>query len=324
MIITRNITILLLLCIGLACASCATVIEGQFERVRYDGGPGELTFYDSSGTQIPSDHEFEPEEKLHFNFIELDKRRSEHIITARHGDLLQRDTLHRRFVYSWLVPDALIIYVSPIFAGIDVLSSSIYSFPAPRVNLTKGDIGFLPAPLSMTLEAEAEKRYRAQKLLLNLHTGLLMPSFESPSTPPAYGIAGSYRVADDIWTGLGYSYAFDYEQVLGYARRSYKVEAHSIEAGVHYDPFKFAYVLGGVGFQHLIFQLGSRPDDPEKRFGRNVMTASFGAGLYFRSLYLELRRNLALARIETPEGPGHYVQSTHLRAGLAIRFEPPW
>lgn len=300
--------------------SCATVIEGPTARVLYEGAPGPLAFHDSTGRQIPSDHEFDKEEGLHYNYIELDKSQAEHIITARSGAMMQRDTLRRQFGYGWLLPDALFLYGLPVFAGVDILSSSIYSFTAPGIHLTKADTMALPAPMTLTL-IEAEARRRAeQKLKFELHAGAVMPAMTDFGLPPAYGITAGYHFGSELWAALGYNYATEFKQRLGHAQRIYETELQSIEATVQYAPVKFAYLLAGFGFEHLIFQLASRPDDPEKRFARNLMTGSFGGGLYFGSLFLELRRNLPFVRIETPEGPGQYVHSTHLRGGVFVRL----
>jgi hypothetical protein len=318
----RCFAILFLFCTSLAAAGCATVIEGPMDRVRYEGGPGALAFYNAEGKQIPSDHEFDDGEGLHFNFIELDKGQSEHVITARHGDLMQRDTLRRKFGYGWLVPNALLIYSFPVFTGIDLLTSSIYSFPPPRLRLAISDSIGLPAPVPLTIVDAETQRRAAQRIMLGLHSGMLTPASDNVGLPPAYGIVGGYHHGDELWTTLGYNYSSKLEQQLGYAQRAYDTEVHSVEATLQYAPIKFGYLLAGIGFDHLVFQLASKPDDPEKRFGRNVMTGGFGAGLTFGSLFVELRRNLALSRIETPEGPGHYVQFTHIRAGVVMRFAP--
>ncbi len=316
----RNYTIFLLLCVCLAMAGCATVIEGPIDRVQYEGGPGALAFYDAEGKQIPSDHEFDAGVGLHLNFIELDKGKSEHVITARYGDMTQRDTLRRKFGYGWLVPNALLVYSFPVFTGIDVLTSSIYSFPPPRLRLAKSDSPTLPGALPLTLVDAEKQRRAAQRLMLSLHAGVLSPTSDNIGLPPSYGIVGGYHLGHELWTTIGYNYSSHLEQRLGYAQRVYDAEVHSVEATMQYSPVRFGYLLAGIGFDHLVFQLAARPDDVDRRFGRNVMTGSFGAGLTFRSLFVEFRRNLAFAPIETPEGPGHYVQSTHIRAGVVIRF----
>jgi hypothetical protein len=157
--------------------------------------------------------------------------------------------------------------------------------------------------------------------MVSLHSGMFSPVIGNFDYPPAYGVSGSYYLGSRLWTTLGYNYSADLEQKLGRAERVYTTTVHSAEATLQYNPLRFAYVLGGVGFDHMIYQLASKQDDPNKRFGRNVMTGSFGAGAYFGGLFLEWRRNFGLAPIETPEGPGHNVQYTHIRFGVVMRFD---
>jgi hypothetical protein len=156
--------ILLLLLLGSVVSSCATVIEGTTDKIRYDGGPGALAFYDDQGKQIPSEHGYDEREDLHYNFIELDKQQEQHVITARFGKMMQQDTLQRKYSYGWLIPNALLIYPFPVFTGIDLLSSSAYSFTAPRLHLSPRDTITLPDPVLVTLKSAAEDRYEKQKV----------------------------------------------------------------------------------------------------------------------------------------------------------------
>jgi hypothetical protein len=304
-----------------ALAGCASVLEGALDKVQYEGGPGELVFYYADGNQIPSEHEFDAGVNEHYNFIELDKRQKEYVIIARFENMIQRDTLRRHYVYGWLIPNALLIYPLPIFAGIDLLTSSAYAFTPPRLHLTLSDSLGLPDPIVLTLASAENERERRKKVQVSLHTGLLTPVHGTIDMPPAYGLVGGYSLGTGFWAALGYNYSQDLEQKLGRADRIYTTTVHSVEATLQYFPLQYAYLLGCVGFDHLIFQLSTRPEDPGKRFGRNLMTAGLGLGASFGSLFVEWRRNFGLAPIETPEGPGHNVEFTHIRLGVVMRFE---
>jgi hypothetical protein len=312
--------LLLLLLLGHLVSGCATIIEGSTDRVRYDGGPGRLAFYDRDGKQIPSEYEYDEIYRIHLNYIELDKRVPEHVITARSGNMIQQDTLRRRFSYGWLIPDALLIYPFPAFAGVDILTGSIYSFTPRRSHLAVKDSIDLPEPVIMSLQSVVDRRLESQKIMLAAHTGVMTPFQGSQQLPPSYGASVGYNLGKQLWSTVGYNYSTDLEQHIGQLGRAYATTVHNVEASLQYAPTKYLYGVAGLGFNHLIYELASNREDESKRFGRNVMTGNFGIGATFGGLFFELRRNVALARIETPEGPGHYVQYTHLRFGAAVRF----
>jgi hypothetical protein len=313
---------LLLLLLSIGGSSCATVLDGTTARVTYEGGNGPLVFYDQIGNQIPSEYEFY--DLIHYNYIELSKKHHQHVITARQGNRMQRDTLRREFGYGWLIPNALLIYTFPVFTAVDLITSAIYSFPSQRVHLSEVDSTLHPIEEIKAVIPITEVKPDNRNVQVSLHTGLLSPAHAVSDVPAVFGIHGGYKFYDGLWATLGYTYGMNLEQKLGTTARSYSALVHTTEAAVEYFPVKFAYLTAGFAYDHLVFERTFNFDEEETaRFGRNLIAGNLGGGLYFSGLFLEMRRHFALKRIETPEGPGQDVAFTSVRFGLSIRFEAP-
>ena len=315
--------VLLLLFFGSILSSCATMIEGSIDKVRYHGGPGRLAFYTDSGSQLASSYRYDDFLRRHENTIELDKKAPVHIIIARHDDLMQVDTLRREFNYLWLIPNAVPVYAFPVFAMVDILTSSIYSFPDQKVTLHSKTIAGLVDPkpiLELAVEPDNDN------VMLSGYIGILMPVEAQPSGLPSFGGYFGYHLGHRVWGTGGYAFGAQLLQRIGMLQRRYRTNVHSVEIGVNYQPVSFAYLIAGVGYDHMIFERTfGREGEERPRFGRNLPTTKLGLGVYFSGVFLEYRRVMSLGRIETPEGPGHAIAYNTLRFGASLRFElPQW
>jgi hypothetical protein len=204
------------------------MIEGSIDKVHYHGGPGRLTFYNDSGRQLPSQYRYDEYMLRHENTIELDKKTKTHIVSARHEDMMQIDTLAREFNYLWLIPNAIPVYAFPVFATVDVLTSAIYSFPDQQVTLGSPAIAGLPDPVPL-LQRDVEPNN--DNIQLTGYLGLLMPLEPGPSGVPAFGGYAGYNVGHGLWATVGYSYGAHLQQRVGMLQRNYRTSVHSTELG---------------------------------------------------------------------------------------------